>query len=410
MWTKPPLEDRPVRAEVAIGALVFVFLLQFQLLRSITIDAYSLQQTRLDLLGFLICQALGLGYFLSLFNRRGMNVPALVSSLVLILYILFIATLTSTSTAPISLLLSRYGILTWFLLGVGFAGVIGTIELYGRSSSLRPLRRLFMLGITIISACSTIFALGYLSLPVLTLSYQAAANNTIIFLLLAMLSMQAMWQSGGPIPVSFAFIVPGTILVAAVILMQSTSIVAFWLAALTIFLVHEFTSASISKRLSLAALLFVAVIIVSRTQYFDQVVRGTRFDTYFAGLGGLSSVDSRLLILRSFWDQFSVSPLFGHFEAEIISNKGIGNFVHSLFLSFLTHTGLLGTVLAILSVGLSLKGRLGKLRGGGSAELHGRLMLVVLFLGTLYTFLTWSVFWFLLGFLCKRAAPVGFAK
>ena len=115
-----------------------------------------------------------------------------------------------------------------------------------------------------------------------------------------------------------------------------------------------------------------------------------------------SSLSTRLDTLAHFPNQFSVSPIFGHFEAEVKAGPGRGYYMHSLPLSFLTHTGVVGTSLVVCIVGYSLTRRLRL-----SHRDHCDIMLVWLFavivgLGTISTFMTWSVFWFFLGLLVVR--------
>ena len=95
-----------------------------------------------------------------------------------------------------------------------------------------------------------------------------------------------------------------------------------------------------------------------------------------------------------------MSPIFGNFSAEVQAGSGLGNYPHSL-VSFLTHTGVVGTVLVGVILFLIYSRRL-PLRRLSPPDLQQLLFLsVVLALGITFAFMTWSVFWFMLGFMCK---------
>ena len=55
-------------------------------------------------------------------------------------------------------------------------------------------------------------------------------------------------------------------------------------------------------------------------------------------------IKSRLNILLNFISQFSISRIFGGWHSEILSGFGQGNFIHSLLLSIITHTGIIGFI------------------------------------------------------------------
>jgi O-antigen ligase len=123
---------------------------------------------------------------------------------------------------------------------------------------------------------------------------------------------------------------------------------------------------------------------------------------FFEGGGELSSVTGRQSLISTFWNQFSVSPIFGHFEAELVSGIGYGWYLHSLPLSFLTHTGIIGFGLIVAILLILLHSRLQRLQIYPWERRQALLMLLILGLATFTTFMTWPVFWFMLGVMCRK--------
>lgn len=382
-----------------ILSVAFVLVLFIQLFRSITIDTYGLEGTRLDLAGFAICHAIGALLILRALRSRRLMMDVIIMCVVMIAYVAIIVANTSMDASLLSVLLSRYGILTWFLLGLGTAAAASYIHLPAGTRQARTQRNLFLLAAVIIGLLLTIFSVTYLGYSVFSLSYQSVADNLIIILLVLMIFTQVIWGGKVPIPVVIGLLIVGTLAVTAVARLQSTSIVGFWIVGLLVY----FWSAL--SKLSLKYKILALVVVAGGTAFylssdlFAQTLAKTRF-AELAGSGRLSSVDTRLALLSDFGKQFAVSPIFGNFSAEVRAGSGIGNYPHSL-VSFLTHTGLVGT--AILSVILYfIFARRLPLRRLGAPDVQQLLFMgAILALGMAFAFMTWSVFWFMLGFMCK---------
>ncbi len=318
----------------------------------------------------------------------------------LISYIAITALRTSFDPSLTSLLAPRYGILNWFIIGIGAASAISYIEMASSSRHVITLRRLsIVLGVVVITALSALSVI-YLNDPLPTLSYQSASDNLIVIVIVSMMLTKSLWRGGVPVTVALSLIVSGTLAVAAVARMQSTSIVAFWSIALSIYFWSVISKLSRIYKYTLVILAATALGLYFSSDYFIQTIEGTRFVGLVSG-EGLSSINARLEILSSFGSQFAVSPVFGHFSAELVSGAGSGNYPHTLF-SFLTHSGLIGTGVVAALIGLIYLRRL-PWRRLGSLDLHLFLLMSgVLVLGMAYTFMTWPVFWFMTGLMCKR--------
>lgn len=140
-----------------------------------------------------------------------------------------------------------------------------------------------------------------------------------------------------------------------------------------------------------------------QTEAFESLTTKTWFAVFFVSGGEFSSWASRLAVLSSFSDQFAVSPIFGNFKAEVVAGMGEGYYVHSVPLSFLTHMGLIGTPLFFLTFFLLLRNRTLFRSGRDLSEIHmGRMMWIVLGVGTISTFLSRAPILFMMGALCKR--------
>jgi len=161
----------------------------------------------------------------------------------------------------------------------------------------------------------------------------------------------------------------------------------------------------LSLRLIFFAFLGIAIligIIFTTTSYLDIDLIKTRL----GGFGSeISSVSHRLDLLSNFTIQFKYSPFFGHMNVDCLTT-GCGSYVHSVFATLLTHTGLLGFFLfgfyllsvikEVFKVNASLQDEI--FITSNIYKLFTVLFfLAILALGVIGTFLTWSVLWFAFG-------------
>lgn len=400
---------RPTRVKSGHGLIAllgagFLVILHLQLVRSMTVDAYSLVQTRLDLLGYFACEAIAVFLILNAVLRNRYSIPLFTLVAVLVLYIAGVVVLTAPDESLVALLASRFGLLTWVVIGAGFAGMIDSVKQAAAQNprGARTMRRLYVTVLAVSLAGCLNFALGYLARPTPTTSYQSVANSGMLILLTAMMTIDALWPQKKPFLVLAALMGGGTLLTTAIMLTQSTAIAGFWVAVLLVFLAGAITRISPRRRLVIALFVGVGAALFFQTDFFHELIRNTRFRAVLEGGGELSSARTRFDLLSEFPRQFAISPIFGHWRAEVEAGSGWGNYLHSLLLSFLTHTGLVGTLLMLLTLAVGLRGRLSPRTAASSEVQYGRYMLVVFVLGIAFTFLTWSVFWFMLGFLCRR--------
>lgn len=114
----------------------------------------------------------------------------------------------------------------------------------------------------------------------------------------------------------------------------------------------------------------------------------------------ISSLASRIELWKTFPDQFQVAPWSGSFSAELIAGPGPGYYQHSLPLSLLTHTGVLGTTLFTMGLCLVF---LSRIRGFGLLYYENVtqiLLISALIVSSIATFFSWLPLWFMLGISC----------
>ncbi|WP_298682330.1 hypothetical protein [uncultured Thiothrix sp.] len=371
------------------------------------IDIYELSQTRVDLMGYWLTFSLSIFLGLRLRNHCRIHIVPLLLVCLLIIYIFFVITLTKPSQSLIAFFISRYGIIMWFILGIGFAGFLDIIQ-KSQQTKYSKITRLITIGILIFLGTQVFsFARQYIAFPVQSMNYQAVASSASIFLLIVALTIETLWGGKKPLILSTAYLIVGTVLVVAIVLLQSTSIVVLWIGLAVVFFYKMLADSRFLVKLTLGIFTAIAIFYFLNSETFEVITQTTRFNVFFESEGEFSSLSSRLSIIDSFLYQFAVSPIFGHFEAEIVAGVGQGMYLHSLPLSFLTHTGIVGTTLLLVALTLFLRSRVIHQRGIDPIETQiARIMLVILALGSIATFLTWSVLWFMMGVLCRRPSIV----
>lgn len=384
-------------------SVTFVLVLLLQLCRSMAIDTFGLTSTRLDLSGYAVCHAIGAVLIARAIISKRLMADVLLLCMVLIAYIAVVVANTAMDTSLLAMFISRYGILNWLLLGAGTAAAASYIHLPIASPQARLQKRLFLMSMVVVGIFLLVFSATYLSYPIYVLSYQSVANNLILVLLILMIYTQVIWGGKVPIPIVVGLLVIGTLAVTAVARMQSTSIVGFWMVGLLVYFWAALSKLTFSYKIVAFASFAIIASIYFSSDLFAQTLESTRFAVLFGG-GGLSSLDGRLELMSDFGRQFAVAPVFGHFSAEVVAGSGLGNYPHSL-LSFLTHTGLVGTSLVCLVLFLSYSRRVPVRRLSQPDVQQFMFMCAILALGTVYTFMTWSVFWFMLGQMCKTPMP-----
>ena len=393
---KQPIKFIPI----AIG-LLWLLLIGFQLIRSMYIDAYTLPSSRIDILGYWLGFLISFFLGLRMVHQRQMMLVPICLVFVLIFYVIFIAITTAPSNSPLSMLISRYGLMMWFILGVGFTSILDIFKKTDNSSWKGQVRMAILVTLGILSVYALMFVQEVISNPVGTLSYQSVASNAIIFLLIFTCILITVWGSAPPIALSITFLALSVLMVIATAILQSKIIIAFFLGLSALFLVKIYINSKPLIRILILLFPLIGLYYFSRTELYESIVMAAQLLLFESG--ELSSLVNRFIILETFIDQFAVAPFFGHFEAERIVGLEVGYYPHSLPLSLMTHAGLLGTGLTSI-----ILFSLFRVRGFYSPRIDpterylALLMLMIIGLATISSFFTWAPFWFMLGILCRR--------
>ncbi|CAN1518735.1 hypothetical protein MCELHM10_01028 [Paracoccaceae bacterium] len=383
-------------------ACLLIVVLLLQIMRTIEVDAYELTASRTDLLGYLLTLMLGLFLIQHGLLRRRVLIAQTVVFVVMFFYIAFVMILTDPTTSLTSAFVSRYGFFPWFWIGMSTALAIEQFAMRRQLGVLRWQKLSFIAIIVLVCALAISFSFRSMQDLSYTRSYQSLASNAMTLILILLMLVDAVSGQRKSVLLMALVLTTGTYLVSAIALLQSTSIVAFWFTVLLFQIPLFLGTVRFMQRLLFVAVVATGTLIFVFSDIYELIVSGTRFRTLFDGSGQFSPLESRLLIFSSFEDQFAVSPIFGNFRAEVLSGAGSGNYVHSIPLSMLSHTGLIG--FSIMTFGLVLVFL--PLRQFRSHDALDQSILAyavaISAIGSLFAFMTWPVFWFMLGAACKR--------
>jgi len=354
-----------------------------------------------SILGYRLCFFAGLIIILSGVHKGEVLLPAVLLIIVFLLHTSLRITLTSEKSV-LSFWISRYGLLMITLIGATCGLLVQRIHSYTKLSKRPNIIRLLRFFALLIPLPLTTMCIGYLvDPPVLAFyGYQSVTDNTIILFCLAMILLEVLWGCRKPFYVVAIFTSMLTFCTAVISVIGSTSIVAFWGLAMVIFLWQSFANVSKTRIfLSLCFLVLSAAYLVN-TPLFELITLTSRLAPLMEGSLDITSITSRVSILLTFFEQFNVQPVLGNFRADEMIGLSEGNYIHSIMLSLLTHTGVIGFLLVsavILIIGYAYSRELNEVD-----VLSLKLALGICALGTLYAFFTWPPFWFFLGFLSIR--------
>lgn len=367
--------------------LMFAFLILLQVLDStISPQAYvfslSVGVLTLLLATYLVYQAI---YF------RKVLVPIFLTALIFALYAALVASATSEFNGT-RLLVSRYGMIVWLLLGMAVAFSAWVEESAGQA----PGRILLGRRVAYV-AFFTLPIIVYLDEPD-PLMYQDVAFWAGI----ALISMlYAMFRGKDFNPLYFPVFMLISVCVYIIFKFGSKLFILIWACYLSMFFSIIFAKFMLDKRryaliifLILSSFLFGTIVL-----YYTREYIGVEY------IPELSSIISRVSLWSYFVEQFQVAPLTGSFSSEIIAGPGRGYYQHSVLLSTLTHTGIIGgSLLFLLLSMIILKENLLNFSSIYRINVSSMFFTVIL-VGGVSSFFTWPPLWFLLGLLCVSSIP-----
>jgi hypothetical protein len=383
---------------------LYIGVLILQTARTMYLDANSVEDNEFDLAGFAVNA--GLGMVLTYYGlQHGLIRIMALAGVAVFLLLLTININLNTPHLLFSVMLSRYGIVIWFFVGFWAALALHAMR-FSILSGSTWFGSLVALSVYAFLVPVAFIVLNYLANRVETESYQQVSSNAIILMCSSFLTVAAAAPAGGSVSnkvATYLLIILSSFLVYAIALMQSTSIVAFWIVMLPIVLASTDGRGSRILRYAMISAVVVALYWLSIAFFLGELLRETRFEALNDGILELSSVQSRLTLLAGFNDQRLVSPIFGAFNAELRAGYSAGNYMHSIPLSLITHTGFVGLlVMAAVCFHLYRSSRKDGDDLPGYGQIRFRMFLGIILLGTLFTFFTWMPFWFFVGVLCVK--------
>ncbi len=352
-----------------------------------------------------MCAPIGAHLIYLAYKRKFIDLQSIKWTVLLVLYVGSVCALTSRQRDVPSLLFYEYGIFFWYYWGLASSSMGVIIKEAMRTSDTKSLRLAISTSLLAVGVLALRFGIQYYRLPAETINYQPVAYTFIIAVLLTLNFAQSVWGSRQSKLFSILFLVIGTLVAISVAIMQSSLILIFWTLILAVYV----------RTMSVSSWLAVSLVVISAAGFYTQYgsisdllwdsISQTRYAPMLMGETEMTSITSRLEIIRTFEAQFSVAPFFGNFDAEIISGSGEGYYLHSIPLSFLTHTGVFGFVLFIIALISVHRSRATQRPRFWRTDAILPFTTVTLIIGFVATFLTWSVFWYTLGLLSAQWVP-----
>jgi hypothetical protein len=153
-------------------------------------------------------------------------------------------------------------------------------------------------------------------------------------------------------------------------------------------------------------LVLMALVFLSGYLFFFSGIDQYSLRIFGYGEAKITSIDSRLALFQNFYVQFSLNPLFGNAQADVLTT-GAGTYIHSVVVSIMTHMGVVGLLL-FLGLNFSIYRQISRSRNRNFEFRHlyndkkyGLFRLIalatVLLFGTLTAFYTWLPYWFSVG-------------
>ncbi|MDB2416017.1 hypothetical protein N9W42_01450 [Pseudomonadales bacterium] len=346
----------------------------------------------------------GSGLILWAINEKRVLLPIATLMVTFLVYAALRITITSDHnfSAQAFLLSPIFGLLPLSVIGATVSLLAQDLQVSLTRSRGLGLKNALGLLVFVIPIPLIVICFGYINNPPVTrtLAYQLVSDNAVILFSLMLILMEVVWPAKKPTTLLILFMLILTLCTGAISLIGSTSIVAFWLATIVLLFWSYFLGASWMARFLAVSVVALAVFYLINSLVFQLFVYQSNFRPLLDGTLEVSSVNSRLVMLTTFFDQFEVDPIFGNFMADQRIGLEQGSYVHSVILSLLTHTGVIGFLMIFIMLVAVAYVRVGNCN---SVEKRiSSLALIIGILGSLFAFFTWPPFWFFLGCLCVR--------
>lgn len=371
-----------------------------QLSTSIRLDIFSTSHTTITIMGWYFCFMASLIYILIGIHKKKVILSAVLLALLFMIYVSLRLVLTAGDNFTVqSILISpRYGLLPLAVIGAGSALFFDVIKKHFHQSKTSDLTIILLRSVALMIPLPIMFTcISFIQNPVISIYYQPLTDTTIILFSLMMLFIETLWPSKKPLYVLVIFGSSLTFCVAVIALIGSTSVVAFWLFSMILFIWKSVYKATFFGKLLIATTTIIGIMFVINLPFIQEIALGSRLMPLLNGSFEVTSITSRYALMLTFIDQFSIDPIFGNFKADEYIGLEPGSYVHSIILSLFTHSGIIGVFIFALMVLIVTSYRLEKLDNFN--RLESILVIAFFGLGSLYAFFSWPPFWFFLGFL-----------
>jgi hypothetical protein len=383
-------------------SVVVISLLAFQLGQIAFLDSREMSLSRINQLIFAIL--FFFGFMLIILNSKivMINYNALFIFLFFLTQISFVFFIKNNIDL-LAFSFSRHSALLWFL--VGLFSSVALFNLYNHfSESKKKYQSSYLSVLFLLIFCifvMNLYGFSILGDIFLGISYQpaGAAGAKLIFLSQLIFIIFLGANSKYKYFTYFLITLFAFPLVAGLFISGSALILAFFITNSLALLAAIVDLRPFKSATKLSFFLFFLILIfLYSLEILGELFFGTRLEGIQYGIFEIESVNSRISRFNDFFVQFAVDPFIGNYDSHEIAGSGEGWYMHSVFLSLLSHSGILGFL--IFSVGFiyTLIWQFNFSRNGNFVAYYLFWSLIAVFLlGSVVAFFTWTPLWFILG-------------
>ena len=337
---------------------VFIVLLTCQQLIQFIYDSKNVSMPLFLLFGYLACEIITFYFILKYSSNLLLNLLKNVPLVCFISYVSFLIFSSGHIKEFIGLFIYKDGILNWLFLGIGLFYILSIlkklINLKHYFKFKNFLKYYFLSLFIIYLIYSFIYLFTFEDSNAL---YQRMSINVYLSFLIILPILKTIY-------IKKDFFKPLLLLLSMILIItylnlfsRSTATIVYWISIslfsnvpINIFYFKNSVKLLFGSFISL----FVFLNVLKILQLNQISINGSTQERISAlierDIDSFSPLMSRVEILKYFPRQFNLSPLFGIWSPERIAGPGEGFYMHSMILSVITHTGILGTALFLFFI------------------------------------------------------------
>tara|TARA_Y100001978_G_scaffold199087_1_gene212729 strand:+ start:19888 stop:21150 length:1263 start_codon:yes stop_codon:yes gene_type:complete len=341
-------------------ACVFIILITSNQFLQLIFDSFKIKFPIYLLTGYLFCHLIGF-YFLKI------NFYILKKKLIQNRYIIFFiiySSLLCIFSGGLKEFIGYYifkdGLINWFLIGNYLFFIISTFVESKDSLIFKRIKKIFLFYFIILGISYIFYGLYFIDVYQYLNGrpYQRMSINFYINFLIIFPIFKIFFNTNKYRILLFAFYSIALIVTYINIIALSNAAPFYYLSLIfcsvipvdfysfRIFLKYIFYSV-----VSLLGFILLSNSFTQGTSIFEDIIYENRFgNTLNLDFQNVKPFTSRLDIIKDFPNQFMVSPIFGGWYPEIKSGIGLGYYAHSMLLSIITHTGIVGLSLFLFGI------------------------------------------------------------